>query len=63
MAQDLEYSVGINTKKAQQSLTGLKTQIAGIGAALGAAFTVSQLIDVTARFEKLRTTLGLVCCC
>jgi len=57
---DLKYKVGIETKQAQQAMSSLQSQIVGIGAALATAFTVTELVQVAARFESLRTSLGIV---
>jgi lambda family phage tail tape measure protein len=57
---DQTYTVGIETRQATTALAGLRSQILGVGAALAGAFTIRELIDVTSRFENLRTSLGLV---
>ena len=57
---DLKYKVGIETRQAQQALGGLQSQILNVGAALATAFTVTELVQVAARFESLRTSLGIV---
>jgi len=57
---DLEYTVDINTRGAQRALGGLRSQIAGIGTLLAGAFTVTELTQTAARFEDLRTTLGVL---
>jgi lambda family phage tail tape measure protein len=57
---DLKYKVGIETQQAQRSLSGLQDSILGIGAALAGAFAVSELVSVAARFENLRSSLGIV---
>lgn len=54
---DLRYQVDVDTRGAKQSLTSLRSTIAGVGAALGVAFGVKQIIETSARFEDLRTTL------
>jgi len=57
---DLRYQVDIDTRGAKQSLGGLRSSIAGIGAALGVAFGAKELVQTAARFEDLRTTLGFL---
>jgi phage tail tape-measure protein len=57
---DLRYTVDVDTRGAKQSLTGLKSTIAGVGAALGVAFGTKEIVQISARFEDLRTTLGFL---
>lgn len=57
---DLRYQVDVDTRGAKQSLNGLRSSIAGIGAALGVAFGAKELVQTAARFEDLRTTLGFL---
>jgi lambda family phage tail tape measure protein len=57
---DLNYSVGIDTRNAQRSLDGLKSQIAGFGSAIAGAFAVGAITATGSRFEDLRTTLQLL---
>lgn len=54
---DLRYTVDVDTRGAQQSITGLKSTLGGIAAAVAAAFSFRELATTTARFEDLRTTL------
>ena len=53
---DLKYSVDVDTKGATRALGGLKSALVAIGAAL----VTKEIIDVTARFEDLRTSLNTV---
>lgn len=53
---DLKYTVDVDTKGAQRALGGLKTAIVAIGAGI----LTKEIIDVTARFEDLRTSLNTV---
>lgn len=57
---DLRYNVDIDTKGAQASLRSLKSSIGGIASALGVAFGAQQLVQISARFEDLRTTLSFL---
>lgn len=54
---DLRYTVDIDTRGAQQSLNGLTRGIGQLGAIIGAAFGVREIINFASRFEDLRTTL------
>ena len=53
---DLKYTVDVDTKGATRALGGLKSALVAIGAAL----VTKEIIDVTARFEDLRTSLNTV---
>jgi len=53
---DLKYSVDVDTKGATRALNGLKSALVAIGAAL----VTKEIIDITARFEDLRTSLNTV---
>lgn len=48
------------TTRLNRGLGGLTRSLGGVAVALGGAFTVKGIIDVTARFEDLRTTLASV---
>ena len=53
---DLRYRVDVDTKTAQQNLTGFKTAIAGVGtalAALGIGKAIKSFVDVGSSVEKL----------
>lgn len=54
---DLRYRVDIDTKGAQQSLSGLRTAIAGFGAAIAGAFSFREFSRVSAQLDDLRRTL------
>jgi len=53
---DLKYTVDVDTRGAQRALGGLKSALI----ALGTAIVTKEIIDVTARFEDLRTSLNTV---
>ena len=53
---DLKYTVGIDTSGAQKALSNLKTALVAVGAAV----VTREIIQVTARFEDLRSTLDVV---
>lgn len=53
---DLRYTVDVDTKGATRALNGLKSALVAIGAAI----VTKEIIDVTARFEDLRTSLNTV---
>lgn len=53
---DLKYTVGIDTSGAQKALSNLKTALIAVGAAV----VTREIIQVTARFEDLRSTLDVV---
>lgn len=57
---DLRYLVEVDTRGAQQSINSLKGTIAAAGAALATAFSVKEIAQTSARFEDLRTTLGIL---
>jgi phage tail tape-measure protein len=57
---DLRYSAEIDTKAAQNSLNGLKSQIVAFSGAVAGAFAFREITNVSSRFEDLRTTLGLL---
>jgi lambda family phage tail tape measure protein len=57
---DLRYTVDVDTKGAQSALTGLQRSLGGLAAAFGSAFALSEIATVSARFEDLRTTLGIL---
>ena len=57
--RDLQ-KIGLQTKKLDRGFSGLSRSLLGIGAALGTAFSVKSVIDITARYEDLRTTLSSV---
>lgn len=57
---DLTYLVEIDTRGAQRSLNSLRSSIGGIGAALGVAFSARQLVQISSRFQDLRTTLNFL---
>ena len=53
---DLRYTVGIDTRGAQKALSNLKTALIAVGAAV----VTREVIQVTARFEDLRSSLDVV---
>jgi hypothetical protein len=55
---DLRYTAEIDTRSAQRSISSLQDSIAGLGTALASALAVGQIVQITARFEDLRITLG-----
>jgi len=57
---DLTYTVDVNTAGAQRALSGLKSSIGGIASAFAGAFALTEIANVSARFEDLRTTLGVL---
>lgn len=57
---DLRYTVDVDTRGAQSALAGLTSSLAGIGAAVGSAFSLREVALISARFEDLRTTLGIL---
>jgi lambda family phage tail tape measure protein len=57
---DLRYVVDIDTKGAQQSLRGLRGSIQAVSAVIASAFAFKEIATITARFEDLRTTLGIL---
>jgi lambda family phage tail tape measure protein len=57
---DLKYLVEVDTKRAERSISSLKSTIASAGAAIASAFTIKELVQTSARFEDLRTTLGIL---
>jgi lambda family phage tail tape measure protein len=57
---DLRYSAEIDTKAAQSSLNGLKSQIVAFSGAVAGAFAFRELSNVSSKFQDLRTTLGLL---
>ena len=54
---DLNYSVDIDTKRAQGALAGLQRTIVGFGAAVAGAFTFREFGRVAGQFEDLRKTM------
>lgn len=48
------------TKRLDKGFGGLTRSLAGIGVALGGAFSIKAIVDTTARFEDLRTSLSSV---
>ena len=57
---DLRYTVDVDARSAKTSLNGLRSTIVGVGAALGVAFGAKEIVQISARFEDLRTTLGFL---
>ena len=57
---DLKYTVDIDTRGAKSSLNGLKGTIAGVGASIASAFTFKEIATISARFQDLRSTLGVL---
>lgn len=57
---DLRYNVAVDTKGAQQSLKGLQSAILSVAATVGGALTFRAVTDISARFQDLRTTLGIL---
>ena len=57
---DLRYNVAVDTKGAQQSLKGLQGAILSVAATVGSALTFRAVTDISARFQDLRTTLGIL---
>lgn len=53
---DVKYSVDVDTKGATRALNGLKSALVAIGAAL----VTKEIIDITARFEDMRSSLDAV---
>src|SRR6056300_223220 len=57
---DLRYKVDVDTRGAQNSLSSLKSTILGVGASLGIAFGVKEIVQIAARFQDLRSTLNFL---
>lgn len=57
---DLRYTVDVDTRGAQAALAGLRRTITNAGAAIAGAFTFRELTRITAQFEDLRITLGIL---
>lgn len=57
---DLQYTVDIDTRGASTSINNLRRTIVGVGASLAAAFGTKEIVQIAARFEDLRTTLGFL---
>ena len=57
---DLKYTVDVDTSRAQRGLDGIKSSVVGIGATIASAFTFKEIATISARFEDLRTTLGVL---
>lgn len=60
MATIDRYRIEVDTARANNALSGLRSTILGIGTALASAFTVRELVTVAARFQDLRTSLRAV---
>lgn len=57
---DLRYTVDIDTRGAQSALAGLRGTILGVAGTLAAGFGAKQIVEIAARFQDLRTTLGVL---
>jgi lambda family phage tail tape measure protein len=57
---DLNYQVSIDTKGAERSLDGLKSQIAGFGSAIAGAFAFKEIAQVAGKFQDLRSSLSIL---
>lgn len=57
---DLNYTVGIDTKGAQQSLAGLSNFAAGIAGTIAASFGAIKLGNTLTTFQDLRTSLQIL---
>ena len=57
---DLKYRVDVDTAAAKRNIDGLKNTIVAAGSALAGAFAIKEITNVSARFEDLRTTLGIL---
>lgn len=57
---DLKYTVQVDTAQAKRNIGSLKNTIVAAGSALAGAFAIKEITNVSARFEDLRTTLGIL---
>ena len=57
---DLRYTVDVDTRGAKSALGGLTSTIAAVGSAIGLAFAAKEIVTIAARFQDLRTTLGIL---
>lgn len=57
---DTTYKINIETAQATRALDGLKSALGGLTGAFASAFAVDKIVKVSAQFENLRTTLGIL---